>query len=58
VVAVIRVGAVTETEMKKKLRLEDALMQPEQQLKKVLFQEEAQLWLIYQRMSLRGQKII
>jgi hypothetical protein len=28
-------------------------MQPEQQLKKVLFQEEAQLWLIYQRMSLR-----
>jgi hypothetical protein len=39
----------------KKLRLEDALMQPEQQLKKVLFQEE-QLWLIYQRMSLRGQK--
>jgi hypothetical protein len=32
------------------------LMQPEQQLKKVLFQEEAQLWLIYQRMSLRGQK--
>jgi hypothetical protein len=28
-------------------------MQPEQQLKKV---EEEALWLIYQRMSLRGQK--
>jgi hypothetical protein len=34
------------------------LMQPEQQLKKVLFQEEEQLWLIYQKMLLRGQKII
>jgi hypothetical protein len=51
------VRAVTETEMKDKITLKKMqLMQPEQQLKKVLFQEEAQLWLIYQRMSLRGQK--
>ena len=38
-VAVIRVGAATETEMKEaKLRMEDALMQPVQQLKRELSQ--------------------
>jgi hypothetical protein len=42
----------------KKLRLEDAINATRAAVKKVLFQEEAQLWLIYQRMSLRGQKII
>jgi chaperonin GroEL (HSP60 family) len=31
-------------------------MQPEQQLKKVLFRRR-QLWLIYQRMSLRGHNL-
>jgi aspartate/glutamate racemase len=48
--------AVTETEMKTKIRLEDAINATRAAVEEGIVQEEAQLWLIYQRMSLRGQK--
>jgi hypothetical protein len=42
--------------MKTKIRLEDAINATRAAVEEGIVQEEAQLWLIYQRMSLRGQK--
>jgi hypothetical protein len=50
------VGTVTETEMKTKIIQKKITTRAA--VEEGIVQEEAQLWLIYQRMSLRGQKII
>jgi chaperonin GroEL (HSP60 family) len=42
----------------KKLRLEDAINATRAAVEEGIVPGGAQLWLIYQRMSLRGQKII